>query len=147
MGKPARKGCDCKRLLKNNWLLLSTVAAVVLGITIGVLVREYSKLSSLEKFYFAFPGEILMRMLKLIILPLIISSMITGVAALDSSVSGKIGLRAIIYYFCTTVIAVILGIVLVVSIKPGVSQKVDEMDRTGSNPEVSTVDAMLDLIR
>lgn len=49
-----------------------------LGITIGVLVREYSTLSSLEKFYFAFPGEILMRMLKLIILPLIISSMITG---------------------------------------------------------------------
>lgn len=32
-----------------------------------------------------------------------------GVAALDSSVSGKIGLRAVIYYFCTTVIAVILG--------------------------------------
>lgn len=31
MGKPARKGYDCKRLLKNNWLLLSTVAAVVLG--------------------------------------------------------------------------------------------------------------------
>lgn len=32
-----------------------------------------------------------------------------GVAALDSSVSGKIGLRAVVYYFCTTVIAVILG--------------------------------------
>uniref|UniRef100_A0ABI7X3X4 Amino acid transporter n=1 Tax=Felis catus TaxID=9685 RepID=A0ABI7X3X4_FELCA len=147
MGKPARKGCDCRRFLRNNWLLLSTVAAVVLGIAVGVLVREYSKLSSLEKFYFAFPGEILMRMLKLIILPLIISSMITGVAALDSSVSGKIGLRAVVYYFCTTIIAVILGIVLVVSIKPGVTQKVDEIDRTGSSPEVSTVDAMLDLIR
>ena len=39
------------------------------------------------------------------------------------------------------------GIVLVVSIKPGVTQKVDEIDRTGSSPEVSTVDAMLDLIR
>lgn len=49
-----------------------------LGIVIGVLVREYSKLSNLEKFYFSFPGEILMRMLKLVILPLIISSMITG---------------------------------------------------------------------
>uniref|UniRef100_A0A8C9QFB5 Amino acid transporter n=1 Tax=Spermophilus dauricus TaxID=99837 RepID=A0A8C9QFB5_SPEDA len=140
-------GYDYKRFLKNNWLLLSTVAAVVLGIAIGVLVREYSKLSNLEKFYFAFPGEILMRMLKLIILPLIISSMITGVAALDSSVSGKIGLRAVVYYFCTTIIAVILGIVLVVSIKPGVTQKVSEIDRMGSTPEVSTVDAMLDLIR
>ncbi|XP_049629384.1 excitatory amino acid transporter 3 [Suncus etruscus] len=147
MGKPARKGCDCKRFFQKNWLLLSTVTAVVLGIAVGVLVREYSKLSNLEKFYFAFPGEILMRMLKLIILPLIISSMITGVSALDSNVSGKIGLRAVLYYFCTTIIAVILGIILVVSIKPGVSQKVSDIDRTGSSPEVSTVDAMLDLIR
>uniref|UniRef100_A0A2I3HNF8 Amino acid transporter n=1 Tax=Nomascus leucogenys TaxID=61853 RepID=A0A2I3HNF8_NOMLE len=116
-------------------------------ITTGVLVREHSNLSTLEKFYFAFPGEILMRMLKLIILPLIISSMITGVAALDSNVSGKIGLRAVVYYFCTTLIAVILGIVLVVSIKPGVTQKAAEIERTGSTPEVSTVDAMLDLVR
>ncbi|XP_027295031.2 excitatory amino acid transporter 3 isoform X1 [Cricetulus griseus] len=125
----------------------NSVAAVVIGIAIGVLVRGHSELSNLDKFYFAFPGEILMRMLKLVILPLIISSMITGVAALDSNVSGKIGLRAVVYYFCTTIIAVILGIVLVVSIKPGVSQKVSEISRTGKSPEVSTVDAMLDLIR
>ncbi|XP_062985354.1 excitatory amino acid transporter 3 isoform X1 [Elgaria multicarinata webbii] len=142
-----KQGCDCRRFLKNNWLLLSTILAVVLGIGLGVAVREYGKLSNLDKFYFAFPGEVLMRMLKLIILPLIISSMITGVAALDSSVSGKIGLRAVVYYFFTTALAVILGIVLVVTIKPGVSQKADEIDRMGSTPEVSTVDAMLDLIR
>ncbi|KAI1239991.1 Excitatory amino acid transporter 3, partial [Lamprotornis superbus] len=117
------------------------------SIGFGVLVREYGKLSNLDKVYFAFPGELLMRMLKLIILPLIISSMITGVAALDSSISGKIGLRAVVYYLCTTVIAVILGIVLVVTIKPGVTQKASEIDRMGSSPEVNTVDAMLDLIR
>uniref|UniRef100_A0A8C3IND7 Amino acid transporter n=1 Tax=Chrysemys picta bellii TaxID=8478 RepID=A0A8C3IND7_CHRPI len=144
MARKGRRGCDCQRFLRNNWLLLSTVCAVVLGIGVGVLVREYGKLSNLDKFYFAFPGEVLMRMLKLIILPLIISSMITGVAALDSSVSGKIGLRAVVYYFCTTVIAVILGIVLVVTIKPGVSQKADEIDRTGSTPEVTTVDCITD---
>lgn len=39
------------------------------------------------------------------------------------------------------------GIVLVVTIKPGVPQTADEIDRVGSTPEVSTVDAMLDLIR
>ncbi|XP_047906940.1 excitatory amino acid transporter 3 isoform X3 [Anser cygnoides] len=147
MAKAGRKGCSCPGFLRKNWLLLSTVVAVLLGIGVGMLVREYGKLSNLDKFYFSFPGEVLMRMLKLIILPLIISSMITGVAALDSSVSGKIGLRAVIYYFCTTVIAVILGIVLVVTIKPGVPQTADEIDRVGSTPEVSTVDAMLDLIR
>lgn len=48
------------------------------GISLGVLVREYASLSHLHKQYFGFPGEILMRMLKLVILPLIISSMITG---------------------------------------------------------------------
>ncbi|XP_066196078.1 excitatory amino acid transporter 3 isoform X3 [Sylvia atricapilla] len=119
----------------------------LLGIGIGMLVREYGKLSNLDKFYFAFPGELLMRMLKLIILPLIISSMITGVAALDSNISGKIGLRAVVYYVSTTVIAVILGIILVVTIKPGVTQRASEIHRVGSTPEVNTVDAMLDLLR
>lgn len=33
----------------------------------------------------------------------------TGVAALDSDVSGKIGLRAVVYYLTTTIIAVLLG--------------------------------------
>uniref|UniRef100_A0AAQ6AH63 Amino acid transporter n=1 Tax=Amphiprion ocellaris TaxID=80972 RepID=A0AAQ6AH63_AMPOC len=117
------------------------------GICLGVLVREYASLSQLDKQYFGFPGEILMRMLKLVILPLIISSMITGVAALDSEVSGKIGLRAVIYYFSTTVIAVILGIILVMTIKPGVSQTADNIDRTGTTPNVTTVDTLLDLVR
>ncbi|XP_068858017.1 excitatory amino acid transporter 3 isoform X3 [Aphelocoma coerulescens] len=147
MAKAVKKGLFCPSFVRKNWLLLSTVVAVLAGIGIGVLVREYGKLSNLDKFYFSFPGELLMRMLKLIILPLIISSMITGVAALDSSVSGKIGLRAVVYYLCTTIIAVILGIVLVVTIKPGVTQRASEIDRVGSTPEVSTVDAMLDLIR
>lgn len=47
----------------------------------------------------------------------------------------------------SVILSLAAGIVLVVSIKPGVSQQVDEIDRTGSSPEVSTVDAMLDLIR
>uniref|UniRef100_A0A8B9JWT0 Amino acid transporter n=1 Tax=Astyanax mexicanus TaxID=7994 RepID=A0A8B9JWT0_ASTMX len=88
-----------------------------------------------------------MRMLKLVILPLIVSSMITGVAALDSEVSGKIGLYAVVYYFSTTIIAVILGIILVTTIKPGVSQTADNIDRAGTTPNVTTVDTLLDLIR
>ncbi|PWA22148.1 hypothetical protein CCH79_00019978 [Gambusia affinis] len=48
------------------------------GISLGIVVRDYVSLSHLHKQYFGFPGEILMRMLKLVILPLIISSMITA---------------------------------------------------------------------
>lgn len=39
------------------------------------------------------------------------------------------------------------GIVLVVTIKPGVTQTANDIDRVGSTPDVSTVDALLDLIR
>ncbi|CAB1345177.1 unnamed protein product [Coregonus sp. 'balchen'] len=138
MGKKERRGWDFKGLLKRNWLLIATIVSVVLGIGLGVVVREYASLSHLHKQYFGFPGEILMRMLKLVILPLIISSMITGVAALDSEVSGKIGLRAVVYYFSTTIIAVILGIVLVMAIKPGVSQEAEHIDRTGTTPNYKT---------
>uniref|UniRef100_A0A673AT78 Amino acid transporter n=1 Tax=Sphaeramia orbicularis TaxID=375764 RepID=A0A673AT78_9TELE len=147
MGNKEQRGVNFKRLLKRNWLLIATVISVLLGISLGVVVREYASLSHLDKQYFGFPGEILMRMLKLVILPLIISSMITGVAALDSEVSGKIGLRAVIYYFSTTIIAVILGIILVMTIKPGVSQAADHIDRSGTTPNVTTVDTLLDLIR
>uniref|UniRef100_A0AAQ4S0W0 Amino acid transporter n=1 Tax=Gasterosteus aculeatus aculeatus TaxID=481459 RepID=A0AAQ4S0W0_GASAC len=142
-----RRGMNFKGLLKRNWLLIATIVAVLLGISLGVLVREYASLSHLHKQYFGFPGEILMRMLKLVILPLIISSMITGVAALDSEVSGKIGLRAVIYYFSTTIIAVILGIILVMTIKPGVSQTAEHIDRAGTTPNITTVDTLLDLLR
>ncbi|XP_077445745.1 excitatory amino acid transporter 3 isoform X2 [Stigmatopora argus] len=147
MGDKERRRVSCKGLLKKNWLLIATVASVLLGISLGVAVREYTSLSHLHKQYFGFPGEILMRMLKLVILPLIISSMITGVAALDSEVSGKIGLRAVVYYFSTTIIAVILGIILVMTIKPGVSQTAQHIDRAGTTPNVTTVDTLLDLLR
>ncbi|XP_062300325.1 excitatory amino acid transporter 3 isoform X2 [Scomber scombrus] len=147
MGNKERRGVNFKGLLKRNWLLLATVLSVLLGISLGIVVREYASLSNLHKQYFGFPGEILMRMLKLVILPLIISSMITGVAALDSEVSGRIGLRAVVYYFSTTIIAVILGIILVMTIKPGVSQTADHIDRVGTTPNVTTVDTLLDLVR
>uniref|UniRef100_A0A8B9JW66 Amino acid transporter n=1 Tax=Astyanax mexicanus TaxID=7994 RepID=A0A8B9JW66_ASTMX len=146
LAKKERRSRDVKGFLKRNWVLIATIISVILGIGLGVLVREYASLSQLDKQYFGFPGEILMRMLKLVILPLIVSSMITGVAALDSEVSGKIGLYAVVYYFSTTIIAVILGIILVTTIKPGVSQTADNIDRAGTTPNVTTVDTLLDLI-
>ncbi|KAL2078928.1 hypothetical protein ACEWY4_024672 [Coilia grayii] len=147
LGKRERRRCHIKSFLKRNWLLIATIVSVVLGIGLGVVVREHASLSQLDKQYFGFPGEVLMRMLKLVILPLIISSMITGVAALDSEVSGKIGLRAVLYYFTTTIIAVVLGILLVTTIRPGVSQDADHIDRAGTTPNVTTVDTLLDLVR
>ena len=50
-----------------------------------------------------------MRMLKMMILPLIISSLIAGLANLDMGSSGRMGGRAVLYYLSSTLLAVILG--------------------------------------
>ena len=76
--------------------------------------------------YVAYIGKLFLRMLKALILPLIIPSLIAAIGQLDMSLSGKIGGRAIAYYMSTTVLAVILGIILVTSIQPGAEQTATE---------------------
>lgn len=58
------------------------------------------------------------------------------------------GIRGIIYYFATTFMAIILGIILVVSIHPGNPLLKPEIEENGKGDDrVSSLDAFLDLIR
>lgn len=63
--------------------------------------------------------------------------------------TGKIGIRSIYYYTSTTISAVILGIILVLIIRPGEyhSQGAFATDDTKAPRNVTTVDTLLDLIR
>lgn len=85
-------------------------------------------------------------MLKMLILPLIVSSMISAIGSLDLSLSGRIGFRAIVYYMSTTVSAVILGIILVLTIHPGEGSETGIV-RTGEVRHVTTPDMLMDLVR
>ena len=66
---------------------------------------------------------------------------------LDAKESGKLGLRALLYYFCTTFIAVIIGIIMVLSIHPGRNSLKEELGEGTAKPEITTLDAFLDLLR
>ncbi|XP_051957395.1 excitatory amino acid transporter 1-like isoform X1 [Xyrauchen texanus] len=144
MGGITRDGV--KTFLRRNTFVIFTVAAVVVGVLLGFALRPHN-LSIREVKYFSFPGELLMRMLQMLILPLIISSLVTGISSLDSKASGKMGIRAIIYYMVTTFIAVFIGIVLVIIIRPGKGSRDRPMASSGSIEPVQAADAFLDLIR
>ncbi|XP_067824315.1 excitatory amino acid transporter 4 isoform X4 [Heptranchias perlo] len=131
--------------LKKNAFVLLTIFAVILGIILGFTLRPY-KMSYREIKYFSFPGELLMRMLQMLVLPLIVSSLVSGMAALDSKASGKMGVRAVVFYMVTTVIAVFIGIVMVMIIHPGKGSKVD-LHREGKIEQVQAADAFMDLVR
>ena len=67
---------------------------------------------------------------------------------MDLSLSGKVGLRAVAYYMATTVLAVVLGIVLVVSIKPGEGGiDAGDLQETVAKRNITTADTLMDLLR
>lgn len=138
-----------RRFLLKNLLILFLVLALVLGIALGAGLRAVQPpMTSRSITYLRFPGDLLMNMLTFLIVPLIISSLVSGLSSLDTRASGRMGLRAVVYYLTTTLAAVVLGIVVSVAIQPG---------KRGSNPEelgqeneevvVNTADTFLDLVR
>ncbi|CAH1734579.1 unnamed protein product [Chironomus riparius] len=137
-----------KASIKRNLLTILTISAVILSIIVGISMRvSHSSYSPRVVMYVNFIGDLFLRMIRAITLPLIISSVIAAIAPLDISLSKKIGTHAIIYIISTTVIAVIIGIILVLTIKPGgkgiENDNVEERERQGN----TIVDTMLDLLR
>ncbi|XP_019949710.1 solute carrier family 1 member 9 isoform X2 [Paralichthys olivaceus] len=132
----------------HNLLLGLTVMGVVMGAVFGMLLRYMKVTDNSTLTMVSFPGEILMRMLKMLILPLIISSLITGLAGLDARSSGRMGSRAMVYYMSTTIIAAILGVILVLGIHPGNPKlRGGSASSVQKNQEVNSLDAFLDLLR
>lgn len=146
--RPQTRKEKIRSCLRHNALTMLTVGGVLGGVTLGIILRNSrtGRYTNREIMYINYAGDLFLRMLKSLILPLIMSSLISAIGSLDLSLSGKIGARAIAYYMVTTVSAVILGIILVVSIQPGVGGSAEHAHRNLPQ-NASTVDTLLDLVR
>ncbi|KAG7246812.1 hypothetical protein CRUP_003890, partial [Coryphaenoides rupestris] len=78
MEKPEESCCGsfCDKIM-NNMVLTLTILGVFMGTISGMLLRHISPLHPDVILIIGFPGEILMRMLKMLILPLVVSSLVT----------------------------------------------------------------------
>lgn len=131
----------------HNVLLLLTLLSVFFGLLFGFFLRPLN-LSQDTLNLINFPGEIFMQVLKMMILPLIFSSLISALAQMDAREAGQMGLTTVLYYLTTTVLATMLGIALVTAIHPGdpsVKEGILAMDTPDAN--VSPLDTFLDLVR
>lgn len=137
----------CVKGLKQNLILVLLLLSVVFGCAIGFGIRATGQLTKREIMYLQFPGEMLMRMLKMLIIPLVVASLIGGIAGLDAKTCGKMGLRTMAYFGTTTMLAVILGIIMAVTIRPGSNGDQTEIPRYGEAKKLNSVDTFLDLIR
>ena len=97
--------------LKLHWQVL---IALVLGVGFGWLAPTASE-------NIGFLGDLFLRLLKMIIIPLIFTSLVSGVASLGNARSvGRVGIRTVVFYTMSTTLAISVGLALVNIIKPGI---------------------------
>lgn len=95
-------------------LPLQIIIAMVLGVLFGVFCHDYIQ-------YVSWAGEIFLRFLKMIVIPIVFSSMVVGVASLGNQGGlGRIAGKTFAFYVSTTVIATFIGLILVNILEPGV---------------------------
>jgi Na+/H+-dicarboxylate symporter len=113
------------RKLELHWQIL---IAIVLAAVVGGFVFEARESSGVDPVLFGvryiavfdYVGTIFLNALKMIIVPLILSSIIVGVAGIGSGGNlGALGGRTLLFYATTTLSAILLGLVLVNAIGPG----------------------------
>jgi len=146
----SRKEKISQFLKGGTFFTLLTILGVAVGIGLGFGLRSAKDLDNGEKWtrrevmYIKFVGDLFLRTLGALILPLIVSSLIDAVGSLDLSLSKKIGTRALVYYLGTTAVAAVIGLILGVTVKPG-SHSNTRLQCDAQN--TSTVDTLLDLVR
>lgn len=102
-----------------SWLLPAIIAGVVFGGIFGAMAPETAV-------HLEFFGELFLNALKMLIVPLVVSSMIAGIASLgDVRKLGKPGLLTVFLYAATTAAAVLIGVLFVNVLKPGEGVEVE----------------------
>lgn len=95
-------------------LPVQILIALVLGVLFGIFAHDYVK-------YVSWAGDMFLRFLKMIVVPIVFCSMVTGVASLGNQGGlGRIAGKTFAFYICTTLVATVIGLVLVNLLQPGV---------------------------
>lgn len=96
------------------------IIGMVLGLIFGFILIQIEGGRDFSNNWIKPFGTIFIKLLKLIAIPLILASLIKGISDLkDISKFKSIGLRTIVVYICTTIVAITIGLVLVNVFEPG----------------------------
>ncbi len=102
---------------------------IIIGLVLGIIWAVVASFTGLSDFTLRWIdpfGTIFINLLKLIAVPLVLFSIISGIASMgDASSLGKIGLKTLGWYLLTTVIAVSVGLIIVNVVNPGKSMDME----------------------
>jgi len=108
--------------MKNPWSDPARIlAALVLGAIVGAIVPATAGFGTLTAgAVLAFAGDLFLRLLQMIVVPLVVTSIITSVARLGRDHAfGRLGLKTLAWYAATTVLASLVAIIIFNLVQPG----------------------------
>jgi dicarboxylate/amino acid:cation (Na+ or H+) symporter, DAACS family len=113
-------GSSGKGMKLHTKILLGLLVGLALGVTANLTAGVNNPTVEKINTWLAVPlGQIFLRMLFMVVMPLVFASIALGVAGVgDLKTSGRIGGKAIGYFFITTALACTLGLVIVNAIRP-----------------------------
>lgn len=106
-------------------LWLQVIVAMILGVTAGVLLGPTTglvdpRLSVVLTSWFALPGHVFLALIQMIVIPLVVASIILGMASSESlGQLRRTGVRTGVFFLLTTLAAVVIGLIVALSIQPG----------------------------
>lgn len=96
-------------------ILIALIAGAIVGIVLGFFPESVKPFVDATKFF----GDLFIRLLKMIVVPVILFSLIAGAASIAPSRLGRVGVKIMIYYLFTSALAVVIGLVFANIFRPG----------------------------
>lgn len=124
---------------KKASLFIKIIIGFVLGIVVGVIFREKAVMVKPI-------GDLFMRLLKMLILPLVFSAIISGLTSIpDMSKIYKIGVKALIGFVVMTALAILTGMLFGNIMAPGVGAGLQLPTKAIKNTDVSFINVILNM--
>ncbi|MCK4833248.1 MAG: cation:dicarboxylase symporter family transporter, partial [Gammaproteobacteria bacterium] len=120
-----------------HWQIL---IALGLAVVTGLVLDESSTIFGISFFsIFVFFGTLFLNALKMLIVPLVTASIITGMMGLNSDTLGRLGTKTILYYASTSLVAILIGLFFVNLLQPGIIDGEPARDIIGLSSQTEEV--------
>ena len=138
-----------KHIKLENWIIIGMILGSATGLFLNFFVDDvFIKNILLMDNIFYFGGELFIRLLKMIIVPLVFCSIVISIASLDSLENiGKIGGYTLLIYITTSLIAVLLSLSLAMYLEPGIGLDLSSISQASNTTVNQTMtDTILNMI-
>ena len=120
--------------MKNNKLTIYIIGAMVLGIVVGIFINKSGNAGLIASYStnIKLLATIFIRLVQMIIAPLVFSTLVVGIAKLgDLNAVGRVGGKALLWFFTASLISLLIGLVMVNFFEPGVGMNLTITDTSG----------------